>query len=110
MPVGMIVSYIRFACERKADVSCHIGVGFCVARLDGKGNAKASKIETGNRYRLLRFFVFMSVSGEFSGYQKHKFNYECHYCDFGFRQSRKDKRDHYAGQAFPDARCGVLQL
>lgn len=70
MPVGMIVSYIRFACERKADVSCHIGVGFCVARLDGKGNAKASKIETGNRYRLLRFFVFMSVSGEFSGKQK----------------------------------------
>lgn len=70
MPVGMIVSYIRFACERKADVSCHIGVGFCVARLDGKGNAKASKIEMSNRYRLLRFFVFMSVSGEFSGKQK----------------------------------------
>ena len=63
MPVGMIVSYIRFACERKADVSCHIGVGFCVARLDGKGNAKASKIETGNRYRLLRFFVFCPCQG-----------------------------------------------
>lgn len=109
MPVGMIVSYIRFACERRADVSCHIGVGFCVARRTVKGNARALNSKTSNRYRLLRFFVFMSVSGEFGG--KLKFNdYESYNCDFGFRQSRKDKRDHYAGQAFPDARCGVLQL
>ena len=70
MPVGMIVSYIRFACERKADVSCHIGVGFCVARLDGKGNAKASKIETGNRYRLLRFFVRCPCQGSLAENKK----------------------------------------
>lgn len=67
MSMGMIVSYIRFACERKADVSCHIGVGFCVARRTVKGNARALNSKTSNRYRLLRFFVFMSVSGEFSG-------------------------------------------
>lgn len=70
MPVGMIVSYIRFACERRADVSCHIGVGFCVARRTVKGNARALNSKTSNRYRLLRFFVFMSVSGEFGGKQK----------------------------------------
>ena len=70
MPVGMIVSYIHFACERRADVSCHIGVGFCVARRTVKGNARALNSKTSNRYRLLRFFVFMSVSGEFSGKPK----------------------------------------
>lgn len=86
MPVGMIVSYIRFACERRADVLCHIGVGFCVARRTVKGNARALNSKTSNRYRLLRFFVFMSVSGEFSG--KIKFNdYGCYHYDFGCCQS-----------------------
>ncbi len=70
MPVGMIISYIRFACERRADVLCHIGVGFCVARLDDKGNAKASKIEMSNRYRLLRFFVICPCLGSLAEYQK----------------------------------------
>ena len=63
MPVGMIVSYIRFACERRADVSCHIGVGFCVARRTVKGNARALNSKTSNRYRLLRFFVFCPCQG-----------------------------------------------
>ena len=40
-------------------VYIHIGVGFCVARLDWVGNAKASIRETGNRYRLSRFFVYV---------------------------------------------------
>lgn len=63
MPVGMIVSYIRFACERRADVSCHIGVGFCVARRTVKGNARALNSKTSNRYRLLRFFVICPCLG-----------------------------------------------
>ena len=39
----------------------HIGVGFCVARSDRVGNAKASKCRMSNRYRFPRFF-FIYVS------------------------------------------------
>ena len=34
----------------------HTGVGFCVARSTGLGNAKAFRCGTSNRYRLPRFF------------------------------------------------------
>ena len=37
----------------------HIGVGFCVARSDRVGNAKASKCGTSDRDRLPRFFVYV---------------------------------------------------
>lgn len=40
-------------------VYIHIDVGFCVARFGKMGNAKASNRGTSNRYRLLRFFVYV---------------------------------------------------
>ena len=42
----------------------HIGVGFCVARSDRVGNAKASKCGTSDSDRLPRFFLFESKNEE----------------------------------------------
>ena len=39
-------------------VSIHIGVGFCVARSDCVGNARASIRGTSDEHRLPRFFVY----------------------------------------------------
>ena len=39
-------------------VSIHISVGFCVARSDCVGNARASIRGTSNEHRLPRFFVY----------------------------------------------------
>ena len=54
---GMFISLLHL-CQSKVYLSCytHIGVGFCVARSDCDGHAKASIRGTGNRYRFPRFF------------------------------------------------------
>ena len=55
-----LCSCFIFAGQRGIQV-VHIGVGFCVARSDRVGNAKASKCRMSNRYRFPRFF-FIYVS------------------------------------------------
>ena len=54
----MFTGYViyKLAAHVSASVIKHIGVGFCVARSDRKGNAKTSKCGTSNRYRFPRFF------------------------------------------------------
>lgn len=39
-------------------VSIHISVGFCVARSDSVGNARALRCGTSDEHRLPRFFVY----------------------------------------------------
>ena len=62
--MGMFYSHVHIrACQLRgyfwAFYHKHIGVGFCVARFDKVGNAKASIRGTSNRYRLPRFFVYV---------------------------------------------------
>ena len=69
MPMGCVVYLICYAIlQRKY---AHSGVviytyrrGVCVARFDEQGNAKASKSETGDRYRFSRFFILNGINAE----------------------------------------------
>ena len=56
----MFISLVRL-CRSKvhSSVIIHIGVGFCVARSDLMGSAKASKSGMSDEYRLPRFFYVL---------------------------------------------------
>ena len=50
------VVYIIIMCTKRGII--HTGVGFCVARSNDMGNAKASKCGTGDELRSHAFFVY----------------------------------------------------
>lgn len=53
------------------------GVGFCVARFDGKGNAKASMRGTSDQYGSHAFFIVNQIRGKRE--YAHAMMYECFY-------------------------------
>ena len=59
MSAGYVYILCMLSVLKVYKVVIHIGVGFCVARSDCRGNAKALKSGTSDRYRFPRFFFYI---------------------------------------------------
>ena len=96
----------------------HIGVGFCVARSDRVGNAKASKCGTSDSDRLPRFFVYVlfrliviDLGRGLPRIVKTLMVYEDNRGNLVHRTEGQDKLNRRAGKEHPVGRStGVLQL